>query len=100
MLKGSKLILVAGAMLMAGAGNAGAALATAGGGAFDDLVPAYRTYMYSDSTHTTLVGTIEPECRYQPGSGPYVQYRQEGQYTYFQQDELVYYCGPYGPEPL
>jgi len=99
MLKRSKVILAASAMLLVGTGNAGAALATGGGASFDS-VPAYRTYMYSDATHTTLVGTIEPECRIQPGFGPYVQYHQEGQYTYFQEDELVFYCGPYGPEPL
>jgi hypothetical protein len=100
MLKRSKLILAAGTMLMAGAGQAGATLTmTAGYAAASDPVPAYRTTMYSDATFTTVVGTIEPECQSRFGE-PYVQYRLQGQYTYHQQDELVYYCGSYGPEPI
>jgi hypothetical protein len=100
MLRRSKLILLAGAMLMAGAGQAGAALMVGGThAAASESVPAYRTLMYSDATYTTVVGTIEPECQVRGGE-PYVQYHLQGQYTYYQQDELVYYCGPWGPEPL
>ena len=100
MLRRSKMILVGTAMLMAGAGQAGATLMTSGGHvAVYNSVPAYRTTMYSDATFMTVVGTIEPECQVRGGE-PYVQYYLQGQYTYHQQDELVYYCGPWGPEPL
>lgn len=63
--------------------------------AFDYREAAYRTYMYSDATYTTVVGTIEPTCGYQ-----YVQYYLVGTYTYFQQDEFVGYCTQYGWEPI
>lgn len=49
MLGRSKLILAAGAMLMAGASQAGATLIV-GGGSESEPVPAYRTTMYSDAT--------------------------------------------------
>lgn len=94
MLKRSKLLLAAAATMMVGTGSAGVAAT------FYQSVPAYLTLMYSDATKTEVVGRIVPECRWNPGTGPYVQYSQEGTYTYFQEDELVYYCGQYGPEPL
>ncbi len=55
-------------------------------------VPVYRTYMYSDSSRTTVVGTIEfSYCTYYAQSDG-VQYRLEGTYTYHQEDELIGYC--------
>ncbi|HTU10938.1 MAG TPA: hypothetical protein VMG08_08580 [Allosphingosinicella sp.] len=63
--------------------------------AFDYREAAYRTYMYSDASHTTVVGTIEPTCGYF-----YVQYYLSGTYTCHQQDEFVGYCTQYGWEPL
>lgn len=63
--------------------------------AFDYREAAYRTYMYSDATHTTQVGQIDPECGYY-----YVQYHLTGTYTYHQVDEFVGYCTQNGWEPL
>ena len=63
--------------------------------AFDYREAAYRTYMYSDATHQTQVGQIDPECGYF-----YVQYYQSGTYTYFQQDEFVGYCTQSGWEQI
>jgi hypothetical protein len=62
---------------------------------FDYREAAYRTYMYSDATHQTQVGQIDPECGYY-----YVQYTQSGTYTLFQVDEFVGYCTQAGWEPL
>lgn len=50
--------------------------------------PAYRTYLYSDSTRTTVVGQIEPYCGYWG-----TQYYLLGTYSqYSGPDELVGYC--------
>ncbi|MDB5691846.1 MAG: hypothetical protein JWO81_909 [Alphaproteobacteria bacterium] len=49
--------------------------------------PMYVTHMYSDASHGTEVGTIEPQC-----TSRGVQYHLVGTYTYFQVDELVGYC--------
>jgi len=62
-------------------------------------VPVYRTYMYSDSTKTTVVGTIEfSYCTYRWETDG-VQYHLEGTYTYHQTDELIGWCayGDFGP---
>ena len=50
--------------------------------------PLYRTHMYSDATHTVEVGYIWGQC-----TGIGIQYHLVGTYTYFQEDELVGYCG-------
>lgn len=62
-------------------------------------VPVYRTYMYSDSSKTTLVGTIEfRSCTYYAQSDG-VQYALEGTYTNHQENELIGWCfeGNFGP---
>lgn len=62
-------------------------------------VPVYRTYMYSDASKTTVVGTIEFQyCTYRWGSDG-VQYALDGTYTYHQEDELIGWCsqGDFGP---
>jgi len=62
---------------------------------YDYREAAYRTYIYSDATHQTQVGQIDPECGLH-----YVQYHLSGTYTYFQVDEFVGYCTQNGWEPL
>jgi hypothetical protein len=57
----------------------------------DGREPAYFTTLYSDSSHTTVVGHISPECGY-----AYVQYTLDGTYSQYGEDELVGYCTQYG----
>lgn len=57
----------------------------------DGREPAYYTTLYSDSSHTTVVGHISPECGY-----AYVQYTLDGTYSIYGVDELVGYCTQYG----
>lgn len=64
-----------------------------------DSIPVYTTYYYSDASHQTLVGTIRGECGWRWG-GPYVQYRLSGTQTAYAYEELAYYCGDGGAEPL
>jgi hypothetical protein len=62
-------------------------------------VPVYRTYMYSDASKTTLVGTIEfRSCLYYAQSDS-VQYGLEGTYTNYQETELIGWCSErnFGP---
>ena len=54
--------------------------------------PLYLTHIYSDATHQVEVGYIWGEC-----TGIGIQYHLVGTYTYFQEDELVGYCGGGGP---
>jgi hypothetical protein len=61
----------------------------------DGREPAYFTTLYSDSSHTTVVGHITPECGY-----AYVQYTLDGTYSIYGVDELVGYCTQYGWEQL
>ncbi|NOK22018.1 hypothetical protein [Corallococcus carmarthensis] len=56
---------------------------------------AYVTTLYSDASHTTVVGHIYPECGLN-----YIQYHLVGTYTYFATDEFVGYCTENGWEPL
>lgn len=63
-------------------------------------VPVYRTYMYSDSSKTTVVGTIEFQyCTYYAQSDG-VQYALSGTYTYYQEDELIGWCSERNFGPL
>lgn len=62
-------------------------------------IPVYTTYYYSDASQQTLVGIITGDCTWRWG-GPYVQYTLSGTRTAYAQNELVYYCGDGGPEPL
>lgn len=63
-------------------------------------VPVYRTYMYSDASKTTVVGTIEFQyCTYQYGSDG-VQYELQGTYTYHQTDELIGWCSEWNFGPI
>jgi hypothetical protein len=57
----------------------------------DGREPAYLTTLYSDASHTTVVGHITPECGYQ-----YVQYSLSGTYSQHGTDELVGYCTEHG----
>lgn len=61
----------------------------------DGREPAYYVTLYSDSSHTTVVGHIVPECGY-----AYVQYHLEGTYSQYETQELIGYCTPYGMEPI
>ena len=61
----------------------------------DGREPAYFTTLYSDSSHTTVVGHITPECGY-----AYVQYTLDGTYSIYGVDELVGYCTAYGWAPV
>lgn len=62
-------------------------------------IPVYTTSYYSDASHQTLVGTITGDCGWRWG-GPFVQYTLWGIQTAYSYDELAYYCGPGGPEPI
>jgi hypothetical protein len=73
----------------------GVATLAAGPAQADYREAAYVTTMYSDASHTQEVGHIYPECGYN-----YVQYHLEGTYTYYQENEFVYYCTQNGPEPI
>ncbi len=64
-----------------------------------DAMPVYTTYYYSDDSHQTLVGTITGDCGWRWG-GPYVQYTLSGTQTAHSYQELAYYCGSDGPEPI
>lgn len=64
-----------------------------------DAIPVYTTYYYSDASHQTLVGSITGDCGWRWG-GPYVQYRLWGTQTAHSHEELAYYCGEGGPEPI
>jgi len=61
----------------------------------DGREPAYVTTLYSDASHTTVVGQITPECGYS-----YVQYTLSGTYSQYGTDEFVGYCTPYGWDPV
>lgn len=61
----------------------------------DGREPAYYVTLYSDSSHTTVVGHIVPECGY-----AWVQYHLEGTYSMYETQELIGYCTPYGMEPV
>lgn len=61
----------------------------------DGREPAYFTTLYSDSSHTTVVGHISPECGY-----AYVQYTLDGTYSIYGVDEFVGYCTQYGWAPI
>lgn len=80
--------LVSGAVLVGAAGQAAA----------DELIPAYHTTYYSDASQQTVVGRLIPSCRVFPYV--YVQYRLVGSQSPHGVDELAYYCGPNGPEPI
>lgn len=56
---------------------------------------AYVTTLYSDASHTTVVGYITPECGYF-----YVQYTLSGTYSQYGVDEFVGYCTQYGWEQI
>ncbi|NOK09683.1 hypothetical protein [Corallococcus exercitus] len=56
---------------------------------------AYVTTLYSDASHTTVVGHIYPECGWS-----YVQYHLVGTYTQYTTDEFVGYCTENGWEQL
>ncbi|HEY0028922.1 MAG TPA: hypothetical protein VGC35_13735 [Allosphingosinicella sp.] len=56
---------------------------------------AYVTTLYSDASHSVVVGHIYPECGYQ-----YVQYHLEGTYSQYGTDEFVGYCTQYGWEQI
>lgn len=63
-------------------------------------VPVYRTTMYSDSSKTTVVGTIEFQyCTYY-GQFDSVQYALSGTYTYHQEDELIGWCSQWNFGPI
>lgn len=62
-------------------------------------VPVYTTYYYSDASHQTLVGTITGDCGWRWG-GPFVQYTLSGTQSAYSYEELAYYCGSGGPEPI
>ncbi len=53
----------------------------------DGKEPAYVTTLYSDASHTTVVGYITPECGHQ-----YVQYSLSGTYSQYGVDEFVGHC--------
>ena len=75
-----------------------ASLAVAGSqaGAQQSGTPVYTTYMYSDATYTEQVGVITGRCSYRGD----VQYTLSGTYTYYQVDELAFYCDGGHPEPI
>lgn len=100
MLKRSKLLVAAVAMMIVGTGPAGAALTTETATALYVSVPAYRTDMYSDAAKTILVGSLEPDCKFRPDIGPYVEHYLIGAYGEFTESHFVYNCGPYGAEPI
>jgi hypothetical protein len=56
---------------------------------------AYFTTLYSDATHTQVVGHISPECGYN-----YVQYTLDGTYSQYGEDEFVGYCTQNGWEQI
>lgn len=60
----------------------------------DGREPAYYTTLYSDASHTTIVGYITPECGFR-----YVQYTLHGTYSQYSSDELVGYCTENGWDP-
>jgi hypothetical protein len=92
MQKRSKLLIPAAlATLFLAAGPAAAQYAAYP----DGREPAYYVTLYSDSSHTTVVGHIVPECGY-----AYVQYHLEGTYSQYETQELIGYCTPYGMEPI
>jgi hypothetical protein len=64
-----------------------------------NAVPVYTTYYFSDASHETLVGVITGDCGWRWG-GPYVQYTLSGSQSAYSYEELAYYCGPGGPEPI
>lgn len=53
----------------------------------DGREPAYNLTFYSDSTHTTVVGTMTPSCGWS-----YVLYTLEGQTSYYYVSEPAGYC--------
>ena len=57
--------------------------------------PAYFTTMYSDASHTTVVGHIWPNCGYY-----YVEYTLEGSYSIYSEDQFVGYCTEDGWDQL
>jgi hypothetical protein len=61
----------------------------------DGREPAYYTTLYSDASHTTIVGYITPECGFR-----YVQYTLSGTYSQYSSDELVGYCTENGWDQL
>jgi|GEM_PF-2823019 len=72
-------------------------LAMGGQARAQDGIPAYHTTFYSDATHQTAVGELNPDCRVWPYV--YVQYSLSGTYTnYAVDDYIVGYCGPDGWE--
>ncbi|HYW15997.1 MAG TPA: hypothetical protein VE891_07570 [Allosphingosinicella sp.] len=57
--------------------------------------PVSVTYMYSDATYQTEVGSISPTC------GPrYAQYQLQGTYTNYQVDQALGYCTEWGLQLL
>jgi hypothetical protein len=73
----------------------GAATLAAGPAQADYREAAYLTTLFSDASHTEVVGHIVPECGFR-----YVQYHLEGTYTYYTEDEFVGYCTENGWEQL
>jgi hypothetical protein len=61
----------------------------------DGRQPAYNTTLYSDASHTTIVGYISPECGFRE-----VQYTLSGTYSIYGVDEFVGYCTENGWAPL
>lgn len=63
-------------------------------------VPVYRTTMYTDSSRTTVAGTIEFQyCTYYAQSDG-VQYYLDGTYTYHQEDTLIGWCSEWNFGPI
>jgi hypothetical protein len=62
---------------------------------YDYHEAAYFTTLYSDASHTTVVGHIWPNCGYY-----YVEYYLEGTYSIYSEDQLVGYCSAAGWDPV
>lgn len=75
------------ATLAVGAGQAGAQ---------QSGTPVYTTVYFSDATHSTQVGIIRGRCTYNGG----VQYTLQGSQSAYSEEELSFYCGEGGPDPI
>jgi hypothetical protein len=73
----------------------GAATLAAGPAQADYREAAYFTTLFSDASHTTVVGHISPECGFR-----YVQYTLDGTYSQYSEDEFVGYCTQNGWEQI
>ncbi len=85
--KSIRIALLGAAALVLAAGPASAD--------YDYREAAYHTTLFSDATHTVVVGHIYPDCGY-----AYVQYTLVGTYSIYGEDEFVGYCTQNGWEQL